>query len=302
MGLTLNRPPLEALGWIGDAGLADAVPLSGVLGLLWSDLLATVRDLLPIVLVVLFFQWFVLRRAINNLPQFLWGLGFVLLGLTCFLVGLKLSLFPLGNMMAQQLTSLSLLGVVESDSNAAATVSLPWHRFYWTYLFAFCVGLSTTVAEPSLIAVALKAEEVSGGAVNAWGLRIAVAVGVGIGVALGTWRIVTGFSLPAFIIGGYVIVVVQTIFAPKQIVPLAYDSGGVTTSTVTVPLVTALGLGLSARIDGRNPLLDGFGLIAFASVFPMITVMGYAQLAAWWQSRRDHGQSVETTDNTETGA
>lgn len=286
MGLTLVAPVHGLLDKFAAVNVPDALSVTALLGLLLGDLLATVRDLLPIVVVILFFQWFVLRRTLHNLPQFLWGLVFVLLGLTLFLVGLKLSLFPVGNLMAEQLTSFSLLGVTETEATSATGLSLPWYRFYWTYVFAFCIGLSTTIAEPSLIAVALKAEEVSGGAVNAWGLRIAVALGVGIGVALGTWRIVTGYSLPVFIIGGYVLVVVQTFFAPREIVPLAYDSGGVTTSTVTVPLVTALGLGLSARIEGRDPLLDGFGLIAFASVFPMMTVMGYAQMAAWWHRRR----------------
>lgn len=147
------------------------------------------------------------------------------------------------------------------------------------------VGFSTTIAEPSLIAVAYKANEVSGGSISQWGLRIAVAIGVAIGIALGAFRIITGTPLAAYIIAGYCIVVLQTVFAPRKIISLAYDSGGVTTSTVTVPLVAALGLGLSATIPGRNPALDGFGLIAFASLFPMITVMGYAQLVQW-RSRR----------------
>ena len=136
-----------------------------------------------------------------------------------------------------------------------------------------------------MIAVALKAHQVSAGAINPWGLRIAVAIGVALGIALGTYRIITGTPLHYYIISGYIVVIVQTWFAPKTIVALAYDSGGVTTSTVTVPLVAALGLGLSSNIPGRNPLLDGFGLIAFASLFPMVSVMGYAQLSAW-QARR----------------
>ncbi len=143
-----------------------------------------------------------------------------------------------------------------------------------------------SIAEPSLIAVALKANEVSGGTIGVWGLRTAVAVGVAIGVGLGTFRIVTGIPLPYFIVAGYVIVVLQTARAERAIVPLAYDTGGVTTSTVTVPLVTALGLGLATGIPGRSPLIDGFGLIAFASLFPMITVMGYAQASAWRRRRR----------------
>jgi hypothetical protein len=149
-------------------------------------------------------------------------------------------------------------------------------------VFAAVIGFSATLAEPSLIAVAFKASQASRGTIRPWGLRLVVAIGVGAGISLGTFRIVTGTSLVLYIAVGYLVVLVQTIFAPKPIVPLAYDSGGVTTSSVTVPLVTALGLGLSATIPGRNPALDGFGLVAFASLFPMITVMGYAQLAAWW--------------------
>jgi hypothetical protein len=137
------------------------------------------------------------------------------------------------------------------------------------------------VAEPSLIAVAIKANQVSGGAISAWGLRIAVAIGVAVGISLGTFRIVTGYPLHYFIISGYLVVIVQTFLAPKMIVPLAYDSGGVTTSTVTVPLVAALGLGLAETVPGRSPLLDGFGLIAFASLFPIISVMAYAQISEY---------------------
>ena len=144
---------------------------------------------------------------------------------------------------------------------------------------------SCAVAEPSLIAVAIKANDVSGGVVGVWGLRVAVAVGVAAGVALGAYRIVTGGSLHLFIMAGYIIVLLQTLRAPRAILPLAYDSGGVTTSTVTVPLVAALGLGLASTIPGRSPLIDGFGLIAFASVFPIISVLGYAQLSSWWHRR-----------------
>jgi hypothetical protein len=158
---------------------------------------------------------------------------------------------------------------------------LHWADYYWVYIFAAAIGFSTTIAEPSLIAVAIKAHEVSGGAIGVWGLRIAVAIGVAVGIALGSFRIVSGLPIHYFIISGYIIVVIQTFFAPRMIVPLAYDSGGVTTSTVTVPLVAALGLGLAETVPGRNVLIDGFGLIAFASLFPMMTVMAYAQLSAY---------------------
>ena len=153
-------------------------------------------------------------------------------------------------------------------------------------MFGALIGFATTIAEPALIAVAYKANQVSRGTISQWGLRIAVAFGVSIGIALGTFRIVTGTPLFVYIVAGYIVVVIQTIFAPKEIIPLAYDSGGVTTSTVTVPLVAALGLGLSTTIPGRNPALDGFGLIAFASLFPMITVMGYVQFVGWWARMR----------------
>jgi hypothetical protein len=147
------------------------------------------------------------------------------------------------------------------------------------YLFAAAIGFSTTMAEPALIAVSLKANTVSGGAIGVWGLRVAVAIGVAVGVSLGCFRIITGLPLHYFIAGGYLVVILQTAFAPKLIVPLAYDSGGVTTSTVTVPLITALGLGLSEAVPGRSALLDGFGLVAFACLFPIISVLAYGQLA-----------------------
>jgi hypothetical protein len=206
-------------------------------------------------------------------------LGFVyaIAGLALFLVGLEKALFPLGRIMAEQLTA----HAVSDLAGGPASALVDWRAYGWVYLFAAAIGFSTTVAEPALIAVSLKASEVSGATLNPWGLRVAVAIGVALGVTLGVLRIVTGTPLPYYIIAGYVVVVAQTAFAPRTIVPLAYDSGGVTTSTVTVPLVTALGLGLAETIPGRSPLIDGFGLIAFASLFPMITVMGYAQISQW---------------------
>jgi hypothetical protein len=167
------------------------------------------------------------------------------------------------------------------------------------YIFAFAIGASTTIAEPSLIAVAIKANEVSGGAIGVWGLRLAVALGVAIGISLGSWRIVTGYPIHWFIICGYIVVVVQTLFAPKLIIPLAYDSGGVTTSTVTVPLVAALGLGLAETVPGRSALIDGFGLIAFASLFPIITVMGYAQMIEWIEKRAKKNESASLAGSKE---
>lgn len=256
-------------------------------------LLNTLRDILPIVLVIFGFQYFILRQRIHNVRKVLLGLVYVLLGLSCFLVGLDKALFPLGEVMAKQLTDLHFIyGDVGMFSG-----KIHWHDYYWVYVFAAAIGFATTVAEPALIAVAIKASDVSGGAVSVWGLRIAVAIGVAIGIALGAFRIVTGTPLHYYIITGYVFVMIQTYFAPRSIIALAYDSGGVTTSTVTVPLVTALGIGLATTIPGRSPLIDGFGLIAFASLFPMVTVMGYAQLA----HRRARRVSIRKS-NSNTGA
>ncbi len=247
----------------------------------FSTLIATASDVLPIAAILFGFQLFVLRKPVRHLGQVVIGFFLVLLGLTFFLQGLEEALFPLGKLMAAQLTAPEFLGI----SQTAHELGANWQHYLWVYLFAFAIGLSTTIAEPSLIAVAIKANQVSGGAVGTWGLRIAVALGVAIGIALGAYRIVTGTPLHYYIIAGYIVVLIQTLFCPKAIIALAYDSGGVTTSTVTVPLVAALGLGLSSTIPGRNPMLDGFGLIAFASLFPIMSVMGYAQLSEWLARR-----------------
>jgi len=243
---------------------------------LLTPLWGTLRDLVPILVILLGFQRFVLRRPLPSPRRTLLGFFHVLVGMTLFLEGLEQALFPLGRMMAEQLTDPAFL-----FGEAGNPAEVRWQDYFWVYAFAFAIGFSTTIAEPSLIAVAMKASEVSAGAITVWGLRVAVALGVAIGIALGAFRIITGTPLHYYIIAGYVLVVIQTAMAPKMIVPLAYDSGGVTTSTVTVPLVTALGLGLAGTVPGRSPLLDGFGLIAFASLFPMMTVMGYAQISAW---------------------
>ena len=250
-------------------------------------ILSTMFDVAPIVAVLTLFQVFVLRRRLPNLRRTVAGLVCVLLGLSLFLVGLENALFPIGETMARQLTA-------HAGTNAlSATDGVDWRDYLLVYAFGAAMGFATTVAEPSLIAVAIKAEEVSGGAIHAWGLRIAVAVGVAIGVSLGCFRIVTGTPLPWYIIAAYVIVIVQTFRSSRTIIPLAYDSGGVTTSTVTVPVVAALGLGLASSIPGRNPLIDGFGLIAFASVFPIMTVLSYAIVASWWGRWRTAGGREE---------
>ena len=241
----------------------------------------TILDVLPIVAILAFFQIVIIRKRPANLKRIVTGFLYVLLGLTLFLVGLQEALFPIGETMAKQLTDPRFLGI--------EAVSADWRDYGWVYAFAFAIGFATTIAEPALMAVAVKANQVSGGAISVWGLRITVALGVAVGVSLGTFRIVTGTPLHWYIIAGYAALILQTWRAVRvagSIVPLAYDSGGVTTSTVTVPLVTALGLGLASTIPGRSPVIDGFGLIAFASLFPMISVLGYAELSAWKATRR----------------
>jgi len=233
-------------------------------------LIYTLRNVLPILLLILFFQLVVLKQPIPHLKKVVLGGIYVVIGLALFLMGLEKALFPVGKIMATQLSDPAFIG-------ATAGEPLDWGNYYWIYIFAALIGFSTTIAEPSLIAVALKAGSVSSGTISPWGLRITVALGVAFALALGTFRIVTGTPLFSYIMAGYIIVIIQTVFAPRKLIALAYDSGGVTTSTVTVPLVAALGLGLSSAVPGRNPAIDGFGLIAFASLFPIITVLGYAQ-------------------------
>lgn len=225
--------------------------------------------LLPIVLVIGFFQLVVLRQPIPNLGQMLTGALLVLLGLALFIRGLEMALFPIGEDMAYNFVRKGSL--------------------WWLLIFAFTLGFGTTVAEPSLIAIAEEAARVaaSGNIIEnsataqsgyAIGLRLTVALAVGVALVMGVFRILKGWPVQYLIIGGYFAVVIMTFFAPREIIGIAYDSGGVTTSTVTVPLVAALGIGLSTSINGRDPLIDGFGLIAFASLTPMIFVMGYGML------------------------
>jgi len=239
-----------------------------------------VFDVAPIAALLVFFQVVALRRMPPNPKRIAVGFLYVLIGLTLFLVGLEMALFPVGETMARQLTDPQFLG------GDALLGKVNWLDYLWVYAFAAAIGFATTAAEPSLIAVAIKAEQISGGAIKAWGLRVAVAIGVAVGVSLGTYRIVSGTPLHWYIIAGYVVVIIQTIWASKFIIALAYDSGGVTTSTVTVPVVTALGLGLASTIPGRSPVLDGFGLIAFASLFPIMAVLAYANIVEWVQARR----------------
>ncbi|HFQ4958043.1 TPA: DUF1538 family protein [Vibrio vulnificus] len=232
---------------------------------------ASARDLLPIVVVIVFFQIVVLKEPLPNILSIGFGLVFVILGLTFFIFGLEMGLFPIGESMAQ---AFARKGSV-----------------FWLMVFAFCLGFGTTIAEPALTAVANEAAEVAaeGGMIAhtedsmdeyANGLRLTVALSVGAAIVLGVLRILKGWPIHYLIIGGYIGVVVLTGFAPETIIGIAYDSGGVTTSTITVPLVTALGVGLASSIKGRNPMIDGFGLIAFASLLPMMFVMIYGMVVA----------------------
>lgn len=240
-----------------------------LLGSIWRSLWESVRDLAPIVLVIAFFQLFVLQQPIPNLADLLLGVMLVVAGLTLFVQGLRLGLFPIGENMAYEFARKGSVA--------------------WLLLFGFALGFGTTVAEPALIAVADEAAEVAStaGVIGkdaeslesyANGLRLTVALSVGFAVVLGVFRILKGWPIQYFIMAGYTGVVIMTAFAPEEIVGIAYDSGGVTTSTITVPLVTALGVGLASSIAGRNPMIDGFGLIAFASLTPMIFVMAYGMV------------------------
>ena len=242
-----------ALPTAAQTGTVDQIPV--VLGML-LDLAGMVRDVLPIIITILFFQYLVLCRGLTNPRKILFGFALVVLGLYAFVVGLKLGLFPIGTSMARQ-----LMGMEE---------------YLFVYLFAFMIGFATTMAEPALIAIGHQAEQAAAGTINGNAIRLIVAVGVAMGITLGVHRIISGDSIHHYIIGGYILVIVLTALAPRYIIPLAYDLGGVTTSEVTVPLVTALGIGLASSIEGRNVLIDGFGLIAFASIFPIVTVMSYA--------------------------
>ena len=236
---------------------------------IFGSLLDSLRDLLPIILVISFFQLGVLQQPIPNFAEIALGIAFVVIGLSLFIYGLNMALFPIGEAMAYSFASKGSL--------------------LWLLIFAFALGFGTTVAEPALIAVANEAAFVAANghmienstdsmSSYAFGLRITVAVSVGFAIVLGVLRIIKGWPIQYLIGGGYICVVIMTIFAPKEIIGIAYDSGGVTTSTITVPLVTALGVGLASSIKGRNPMTDGFGLIAFASLTPIIFVLGYGTM------------------------
>jgi len=237
-----------------------------------KDALSSLRDLAPIVLVIAVFQVLVIQEPVSGFLSILFGGLLVVAGLTCFIFGLRIALFPIGEDLAHSL----------ARKGSA----------FWLFTFAFVLGFGTTIAEPALLAVAEEAAEVAVGAGAipdseeavsnyASGLRLVVALSVGVALLLGVLRIVKNWSLPLMIIGGYILVVIVTTMAPPEIVGIAYDSGGVTTSTVTVPLVTALGVGLASSLKGRNPMTDGFGLIAFASLTPILFVLVYGIVMQW---------------------
>lgn len=234
--------------------------------LILKKLKAALIDLVPIIAVVVFFQSVVIRQPFPQIGEVIFGFGFVIIGLMLFVEGLEIGLFPIGETLAYALAKKGSL--------------------VWLMIFSFALGFSTTIAEPALIAVAKEAANISSGVgiiensqktmdLYTMGLRVTVAFSVGLAIVIGVLRILKGWPIYFLIIGGYILVMMMTIIAPKEIIGLAYDAGGVTTSTITVPLVTALGVGLASVIKGRSPLIDGFGLIAFASLLPMIFVMAY---------------------------
>ena len=255
--------------WYACVFINAVLVVANTLRKLLTSMLGSLRDLLPIFLVIVFFQFGVLQQPMPNVGEILLGVVFVVLGLTFFIHGLEQGLFPIGESMA---TAFARKG-----------------SLFWLVVFAFSLGFGTTVAEPALIAVAAEAADVAAAGAMighseaareayADGLRYTVAFSVGLAIVIGVIRILKGWPLQWLIIGGYVLVVVMTFFAPAEIIGIAYDSGGVTTSTITVPLVTALGVGLASSIKGRNPMVDGFGLIALASLTPMIFVMAYGMV------------------------
>jgi len=241
-----------------------------ILKIFFHKLLSVFLDILPLLGVIFFFQIYVIQKPFPDLEQTIIGVGFVILGLFLFIMGLENALFPIGERVAAQFAKKG--------------------NIFWLILFGFLLGFSTTIAEPALSVIAQKAGQLfaNSGSIPkqdsaissfVYGLRLTVAVSVGIATAVGVIRIIKGWPLVWFILAGYGLIITATFFAPKQIIGIAYDSGGITTSTITVPLVTALGIGLAVSIRGRNPMIDGFGLIALASLAPIFFVMVYGMIA-----------------------
>lgn len=243
----------------------------------------TALSIIPIAAFMLFFHYVVLRRQLAHPRQVAVGFLFILVGLATLVLGLEKALFPIGRMMVEQLVASSL--------ESAPASGLHWTDYKLVFAFAFCITFGAAIAEPALLAIAKRVNDLSGGSISSWGLRVAAALGVSIGVMIGCFRIVTGIPIHWVLAAGYAVIVVQTLFAPRIIVPLAYDSGGVSTSVVTVPVVTALGLALAQQVPGRSELLDGFGLLALACIFPVVTVLAYAQVAAFFEKRILRGRT-----------
>ncbi|HSD69327.1 MAG TPA: DUF1538 domain-containing protein [Woeseiaceae bacterium] len=246
--------------------------------LIWTflrNIADTALDVLPVALFLLFFYRVVLSQKLVNRSGILVGLAFVVVGLTLLLQGLDKALFPVGRIMVEQLT------------NRIDTAEIShWSSYYLVYVFAFCIAFGAAFAEPALAAVADRVNEITGGAIPVSGLRVAAALGVAIGVTVGCVRIVTGIPLQWCLAAAIMIITIQSFTTPRTVLALAYDTGGVSTTAVTVPVVTALGLSLAEQVPGRSPFIDGFGLIAFACLFPAITVLGYAQITALLESRQ----------------
>lgn len=243
---------------------------------IFSGLLTTIGDVLPILFVIVFFYYVVLKKKIANIPQRALGFGMVILGLYAFIFGLEIGLFPIGESLAVALVENGVLWI--------------------TYVFAFSIGFATTMAEPALTTIARKAEQISGGAIKQLLLRVFVAFGAGVGIFLGAYRIVNGDPIIYYLAAGYALVIILTIFAPRSIVPIAYDSGGVTTSTITVPVIAAIGIGLASSIPGRDPLIDGFGMIALTVLFPIVSVLAYGIFET--QNIKRHERKIEKMGST----
>lgn len=237
----------------------------------------TSLSVLPIAAFMLFFHRVVLRRQFAQPAQLAIGFLFMLAGLGVFLLGLEQALFPVGRLMVDQLVAYTTLHLPER--------AVDWWDYRLIFAFAFCLAFGAAIAEPALLAVARRVDDLSGGAIRASGLRVAAALGVGIGVTVGCMRIAAGVPLLWCVGAAYAVIIVQTVFAPRVITSVAYDVGGVTTSAITVPVVTALGLGLAQQVPGRSELYDGFGLLVLAATYPVMTVLAYAQITAFLERR-----------------
>lgn len=244
----------------------------------------TALSVTPIAAFMLFFHRVVLRRQFAQPAQLGVGFIFMLVGLGVFLLGLEQALFPVGRLMVEQLVAVTVTNLPERGGH--------WWDYQLIFAFAFCLAFGAAIAEPALLAIANRVNDLSGGAIHAWGLRVAAALGVAIGVTIGCMRIAAGIPLYWCMAAGYTIIILQTLFAPRVIAPLAYDVGGVSTSAVTVPVVTTLGLGLAQQVPGRSELQDGFGLLALACVYPVITVLAYAQITAFLERRAQRRRTL----------